>query len=116
MGKYSHAGPGRALDRTSPPTPAQQPQSTSVQSQAHRILVVEDSPVVRLYLKHTLEALQPPVTVAEAANGLEGLQALEKGAFDLVFCDLDMPLLDGRDLCSIIRGHGHQERIVIFTS
>jgi CheY-like chemotaxis protein len=74
--------------------------------------------VVRLYLKHTLEAMPSPACeVAEAANGLEGLQALEHKAFDLVFCDLDMPLLDGRDLCSIIRGHGRQQqRIVIFTS
>lgn len=118
MVKYIHGDPGRALGRTSPSTPEQHSPVASVQRPSHKILVIEDSPVVRLYLKHTLEAMQDPVCeVSEASNGLEGLQALEHKAFDLVFCDLDMPLLDGRDLCSILRGHGHRsQRIIIFTS
>jgi CheY-like chemotaxis protein len=91
-------------------------QAVHVQGSGHRILIVEDSPVVRLYLKHALESMQPPCQVDVAANGLEGLNAMEQGAYDVIFCDLDLPLLGGRDFCSIVRGRAQRQRIVIFTS
>ncbi len=58
------------------------------------ILVVDDSSFNRLVLKRRLGELgYPNVTMAE--DGIQGLAALERGGFDVVLLDLEMPNLDG---------------------
>ena len=61
----------------------------------HRILVVDDEPLVRSVVKRVLDASGYRVTLAE--DGIAGLEALERerGAFDLVLLDMAMPRLDG---------------------
>ena len=41
--------------------------------------------------------------VEEAVNGLEGLEALAKNTYDLVFCDLSMPGMNGEEVIRRIR-------------
>lgn len=58
------------------------------------ILVVDDSSFNRLVLKRRLGELgYSNVTTAE--DGVQGLAALERGRFDVVLLDLEMPNLDG---------------------
>jgi len=58
------------------------------------ILVVDDSSFNRLVLKRRLGELgYGNVTMAE--DGIQGLAALERGRFDVVLLDLEMPNLDG---------------------
>ncbi|MDO9498499.1 PP2C family protein-serine/threonine phosphatase [Falsiroseomonas sp.] len=58
------------------------------------ILVVDDSSFNRLVLKRRLAELgYPNVTMAE--DGVQGLAALERGRFDIMLLDLEMPNLDG---------------------
>jgi sigma-B regulation protein RsbU (phosphoserine phosphatase) len=58
------------------------------------ILVVDDSSFNRLVLKRRLAELgYPNVTMAE--DGVQGLAALERGSFDIMLLDLEMPNLDG---------------------
>ncbi|MGG5822192.1 PP2C family protein-serine/threonine phosphatase [Falsiroseomonas sp. HW251] len=58
------------------------------------ILVVDDSSFNRLVLKKRLGELgYTNVTMTE--DGLQGLAALERGRFDVVLLDLEMPNLDG---------------------
>lgn len=58
------------------------------------ILVVDDSSFNRLVLKRRLGELgYGNVTTAE--DGVQGLAALERGRFDVVLLDLEMPNLDG---------------------
>lgn len=58
------------------------------------ILVVDDSSFNRLVLKRRLGELgYDNVTMAE--DGVQGLAALERGRFDVVLLDLEMPNLDG---------------------
>jgi len=60
---------------------------------AVKILIVDDSPTVRLVL---LKALQPyDCTVAEACDGAEGLVAAAREHPDLILLDLSMPVMDG---------------------
>jgi len=58
------------------------------------ILIVEDSSFNRLVLKKRLAELGY-TRVTEATDGVEGLTALERGTFDVVLLDLEMPRLDG---------------------
>ncbi|MGG5808300.1 PP2C family protein-serine/threonine phosphatase [Falsiroseomonas sp. CW058] len=58
------------------------------------ILVVDDSSFNRLVLKRRLGELgYGDITMAE--DGVQGLAALERGRFDVVLLDLEMPNLDG---------------------
>jgi len=66
-----------------------------------RILVVDDSlPQLRL-LCLTLE--REGFAVESAKNGAEALLLLETGPFDLVVSDCMMPILDGYQLCRLIK-------------
>jgi two-component system chemotaxis response regulator CheY len=60
-----------------------------------KVLVVDDSPIVREHLRKTLECYD----VVEAGDGLEGLQKLRSDdAIAMVLCDVNMPRMNGLDL------------------
>lgn len=58
-----------------------------------KILVIDDERSIRNTLKEILEFEKFEVEVAE--DGIEGLEKLEKGSFDVVLCDIKMPRMDG---------------------
>ena len=64
------------------------------------ILVVDDDPGVRLFLRKTLE-LQC-YQVLEAADGMEALEKLQNNRIGLVIADVNMPELSGIDLLTEI--------------
>lgn len=66
-----------------------------------RILVVEDSAVNRELMRELLE--RRGYAVAEACNGEEALQMIEEATPDLVFLDIQMPVLDGFDVVRQLR-------------
>lgn len=60
-----------------------------------RVLVVEDSPVVRMLLTHLLKA-DPALEVLAAVNdGMAALQFIERHTLDVVLMDIHMPGMDG---------------------
>jgi CheY-like chemotaxis protein/tetratricopeptide (TPR) repeat protein len=86
-----------------------------------RILVVEDDKHIRRILESlltgepSLKARAPEVVVA--ADGTEGLKALDKGPYDLVITDLLMPHMDGFQFCRELRRHQYGAHVpVIVTS
>jgi signal transduction histidine kinase len=66
-----------------------------------RVLVVDDSDTVRKIIRRGLEGAGYGVT--EARNGPEALQLIEAGSFDLVTLDIDMPGINGFDVCAGLR-------------
>jgi len=67
------------------------------------ILVAEDNPVNRDYLHYFLKKAGHQVEVAE--DGLVAIQKLEKGDFDLILMDLQMPGMDGIAAAATIRSY-----------
>jgi two-component system, chemotaxis family, chemotaxis protein CheY len=67
-----------------------------------KILIVEDSPAMRQLLVIAVRK-RAGTDVHEAADGLAALKALAATQFDLVFVDLNMPVLDGMKLIKKIR-------------
>jgi CheY-like chemotaxis protein len=67
---------------------------------ARRILVVDDSANMRLYLKTILISLG--YSVAEASNGVEGFDRILAEEFDLVVTDLNMKPMSGYELIAAI--------------
>lgn len=61
-----------------------------------RALIVDDEPIARRGIRQQLKSAAPDVeVVGEAANGREAVAAIEKQKPDLVFLDIQMPVLDG---------------------
>ena len=58
-----------------------------------RVLVVDDSSLVRLYYRDTLE--KAGFEVEQAMNGLEAMEKALGGSFDLLVVDINMPKMDG---------------------
>ena len=68
-------------------------------------LVVDDSPAMRRQLCHALRRVDGLDTV-EADDGADAWRKLASAAFDVVLTDINMPLLDGLKLVSLVRGSG----------
>lgn len=66
-----------------------------------RTLAVDDYENTRKKLVVILQKLG--MTVIEAGNGVEALEALRKEKVDLIFTDIVMPEMDGFELCVEIR-------------
>ena len=70
-----------------------------------RVLVVDDHAINRRAIQVILQALDCELTMAE--DGLAALKACEAGVFDVIFMDVRMPELDGRETTRRLRaGHG----------
>lgn len=79
-----------------------------------RILLVDDSRSVRQMLE---ASLQPwGFEVQHAENGAKALAQLKASPVDLVFLDINMPVLDGPSLLRIMRSQGIDARVVLVTS
>jgi len=83
-----------------------------------RFLVVDDSAVNQLFAARTLEKRGHDVTVAD--NGEVALRLLESSHFDVVFMDVQMPIMDGYQATAHIReserGTGQHQLIVAMTA
>ncbi len=66
-----------------------------------RILVVDDAGLVRLFYRSALESAG--FEVAEALNGLEALEQLGAGRFDLLVVNVNMPQMDGISFLKALR-------------
>jgi two-component system chemotaxis response regulator CheY len=70
---------------------------------AFNILIIDDSKIIRSVIKKTLEISGIPVgTILEASNGLEGLTVMRENWIDLVFADLNMPVMNGIEMLDIM--------------
>ncbi len=67
-----------------------------------RILIVEDSPMMRQLLTFALKRLKG-VEIVEAQDGMDGLRKVTSDHFDLALIDINMPVMDGLKLISLIR-------------
>jgi len=66
-----------------------------------RILVADDEPSIRKFLRANLEAKD--YKVLTAADGAEALQTIEMELPDLVILDIMMPKMDGFEVCRQLR-------------
>ena len=78
----------------------------------HRILIVEDSPTMRKLLVYALKRLKN-AQIVEASDGMDGLRKVTSDHFDLAFVDINMPVMDGLKLISLIRAEQNLEDTAI---
>ena len=68
---------------------------------SYTILIVDDSAVTRSVLRKTIGMADVPVKeIVEAPDGREALERLKEQSFDLILTDLNMPIMNGREMAS----------------
>ncbi len=60
-----------------------------------RILVVDDSAIIRGFISRALGGVDNAVIVGSVANGRSALQTLQSMLVDVVILDIEMPVMDG---------------------
>ena len=78
-----------------------------------KILIVDDEAAIRSALKEVLE--YEGFTISEAGDGEAALKMVLKESFDLIFCDIKMPKLDGLDFLSELKKEEIQVPVVMIT-
>lgn len=69
------------------------------------ILIVDDSRAMRNFLRRALSFTSLELgTIHEAANGVEALSLLDQYSVDLIFTDINMPLMDGAAFVAALAG------------
>jgi two-component system chemotaxis response regulator CheY len=68
------------------------------------VLIVDDSAVMRAMILKTMRMAGLPLgEVYQAANGQEGLEALDAHWIDLVIADINMPVMNGEEMIKSLR-------------
>jgi DNA-binding NtrC family response regulator len=78
-----------------------------------RILITEDDRAIRRAIRDILE--MEGHQIDEAENGEEALKKFEDISFDVLFCDIKMPKMDGLELMHALRELGHQPEIIVMS-
>jgi two-component system response regulator MprA len=79
-----------------------------------KILIVENDTVITKILAHTLT--QNGFSVAEARDGIEGIETAATQKPDLILLDIDMPKMDGLTMLKELRKSGDTTPIIMLTN
>lgn len=80
------------------------------------ILIAEDEEYNQMVVQAMIEILYPNVTMEMVSNGLEALEKLKNGSYDLVLSDVDMPVMNGYDLVSEVKKLGLSIPLICITA
>ena len=78
------------------------------------ILLIDDEETVRVFLKDFFE--DRDFNVETASDGAEGWEKFQKGAYDLVLCDMLMPQMIGLEVLKRIKNLKPAQRVIMLTS
>jgi two-component system, chemotaxis family, chemotaxis protein CheY len=76
------------------------------------ILVVEDSPTMRQLISFAMKRIANSYVI-EATDGVDALKKLSSDKVDLILCDINMPVMDGLKLVSLVRDNPTYKEIPI---
>ena len=82
-------------------------------SDRKRILVVDDSPLMRRVLSDVINSDKRFQVTAKAADGIEAFDLLSRESFDAVVLDLNMPRMNGLELLAELRKYRIAARVMI---
>ena len=83
-----------------------------------RILIADDHAIVRAGLKQFIADQVDMEVAAEAASGAEAIAAVRAGDFDVVLLDISMPVMDGYEVTSTLKGDPATKdtMVILFTA
>ena len=80
-----------------------------------KILIVDDSPISRRMLKSCLPK-EREFEIAEAGDGMVGVEMFKQFEPDLTFMDLTMPVMDGVQALTEIMNYNVDAKVVVCTA
>lgn len=87
--------------------------STQPTNKPYRCLIVDDEPLAIQLIESHVSQLSTLTTVATAQTAIDALQLLKEQAFDLIFLDIQMPVLTGIEL---LRTMKHPPAVIFTTA
>lgn len=81
-----------------------------------RVLLIEDQEMIRGALSALLELESDITVVAQACDGQAAMQLLAQTPLDVVVTDVEMPRMNGLELCAAIRVRYPSIRVVVLTT
>ncbi|HSQ78778.1 MAG TPA: response regulator [Nitrospirota bacterium] len=78
----------------------------------YNFLVVEDSPTMRQLISFALKRI-PGSKIVEANDGIDALKKLSTQKFDIILTDINMPIMYGLKLVSMVRNDPAHKTIPI---
>jgi two-component system chemotaxis response regulator CheY len=83
----------------------------------YKVLLVEDSPTMRQLIVFALKRIRG-FQIVEANDGVDGLKKLSAEKFDLILTDINMPIMDGLKLVSMVRNDPNYKNtpIIVITT
>jgi two-component system, NtrC family, nitrogen regulation response regulator NtrX len=82
-----------------------------------KILIIEDESSIRSVLKDILkDQKELKLEVEEANDGAEGLALLQANQYDVVFCDIKMPKMDGMEVLRRAKEEGNSATFIMISA
>jgi len=78
----------------------------------HRCLLVEDSPTMRQLITFALKRI-PNLDIVEASDGVDALKKLPGQKIDIMLTDINMPIMDGLKLISLMKNNPNYKDIPV---
>lgn len=78
----------------------------------YNVLIVEDSPTMRQLIVFALKRIRG-LNIVEAGDGVDGLKKLSATKFDMILTDINMPIMDGLKLVSLVRSDPNNAAVPI---
>ena len=78
-----------------------------------KVLIIDDERSIRNTLKEILEFEGHQITLAE--DGAAGLETASAGSFDVIFCDIKMPGMDGVEVLDKLAESGNETPVVMIS-
>ena len=75
------------------------------------IMIVDDHPIHLILLKQLLTKLSCKVTVFD--NALEACESVTDTNYDIIFCDIQMPVHDGIDMMFMLGNENYQGNVAV---
>ena len=114
-------GGHRRIKRSSIEQKHQEQGVTKPQSESAplKVMVIDDDAVIqKIFTSLINDSSLPNVDMVSAFNGYEGLIKAGQGVFDMIFVDLNMPLMDGYEAIKVLREYDNTKSstIIVITA
>lgn len=80
-----------------------------------KIMIVDDDALLRETLREQF-SLHDEFLVSEAATATAGVKAVKADHADLVILDVNLPDMDGREACKVMRRNGYRGPVIMLTA
>lgn len=79
------------------------------------VLIADDHPIFRKGLMDILRSKLSECSIVDVSDGKEAIDVLQSKTFDIAILDVDMPNVDGLEVCKYIKSNGISTKVVIMT-